>query len=143
MSASQRTKGQAGEREVAHILSVALGCEVSRNWSEQFFGGSYDLKGVDGWAVEVKRAKREHIPEWWRQTLKQAKKGGLKPALLFRVDGCGRGLDPDEKWQAMIPLNTVVEIPDKELPVRMSLRAWIYILAKTSRYEKGEAAIPL
>ena len=130
MGASQRTKGANGEREVAALLSNALGLPVARNWREQFFGGAFDLTGVPGWAVEVKRAKKENRLAWWQQTLQQAEKSGLKPALLFRVDGQGRGLEADEKWQVLIPLGSLHESIDKTTPVQMSLRVWIYLLAR-------------
>ena len=130
MSAYQRTKGQQGEREVAQILCSALGLPVSRNWKEQFFGGAFELVGIPGWAVEVKRARSAQLQAWWEQTIQQAEKAKLKPALLYRIDGYGRGLEPDEKWRAVVPLNTFTDAGAKPFPVEMSLRAWIYLLVK-------------
>lgn len=142
MGASQRTKGQVGEREVANILSSALGIEVARNWRAQFDGGAFDLIGLPGWAVEVKRAKREDRAAWWRQAAIQAASKDLLPALIYRIDGFGKGLPPDEKWQVIVPAHTLMDTTDKAANVQMTLRTWIYMLAKLGWREKSEAAIP-
>ena len=131
MSASQRRKGITGEQEVAHILSTALGLEVKRNWTEQFFGGAFDLIGVPGWAIEVKRAKHESIRDWWQQAVTQAKRAKLKPALIYRIDGQGRGLPEDEKWHVVAPLFMLPNTgADHDHSVTMTLKTWIFLLTQ-------------
>ena len=142
MSAMQRTKGANGEREVARLLRSALGIEITRNWQSQSSGGGFDLTGVPGWAIEVKRAAGEHKTDWWKQAVTQASKEKLIPALVYRIDGFGRGLEDDEKWQVLIPLYAIFEssCADPEYgvyaahkidpPIQMTLRTWIYLLAK-------------
>ena len=138
MSAMQRTKGQAGEREVANILSSALGVEISRNWQAQFDGGAFDLIGLEGWAVEVKRAKVENKKAWWQQAVKQAEAKKLIPALVYRIDGVGKGLEADEKWQVMIPFYALYETPcHHQPPVQMTLRTWIYLLVQQGLLSKN------
>lgn len=133
MSASQRRKGITGEQEVAHILSTALGLNVRRNWTEQFFGGAYDLVGVPGWAIEVKRAKRESIRDWWQQAVTQAKQVQLKPALIYRIDGQGRGLPEDEKWHVVAPLSMLHNVDFiMDHTVTMTLKTWIFLLTQAN-----------
>ena len=79
MAAMQRTKGAAGERELARLLRDHLGAEVVRNWVQARPGGA-DLLGVHGWAIEVKRAARARLNEWWQQTCQQADVTGQRPA---------------------------------------------------------------
>jgi len=130
MSAWQRNKGANGEREVIQILSEALGIKLTRNWLAQSADGGCDILGIPGWAIEVKRAKQENKLAWWRQTVAQAAVLQLKPALVFRIDNFGRGLDAADKWQVMVPIYTIRACPDKIEPTQMCLRLWIYFLAQ-------------
>jgi Holliday junction resolvase-like predicted endonuclease len=68
---NSRTKGRAGEQDVAKILREELGIEVKRNWAEQAHHGGADLVGVDGWSIEVKRSKK-YSKKWWEQSLNQS-----------------------------------------------------------------------
>ena len=85
MTAMQRRKGKAGELELARLLREHLGADVARNLEQARQGGA-DLLGVPGWAVEVKRAARARLSEWWLQTCTQAEVTGLRPALFYRLD---------------------------------------------------------
>lgn len=85
MSAHQRTKGQGGEREAARLLSDLTGHAVTRRVRQH--AGDFDLIGVDGWAVEIKRAAhltRATVAGWWLQACRQA--GAHRPLLLYRQD---------------------------------------------------------
>lgn len=110
MSAMQRTKGKAGEREVAALIRDLTGWDVRRRVRQH--DGDSDLVGVPGWSVEVKRrrvAGRAEIAAWWRQTVEQATRVAIDPAnattariarllpvLFFRVDR--------DQWRAVWPV---------------------------------------
>mgnify|MGYP003379078687 CR=1 FL=1 len=85
MAALQRTEGAAGERELARLLRDHLGADITRNLLQARQGGA-DLLGVHGWAIEVKRAARARLNEWWLQTCSQAQATGQRPALFYRLD---------------------------------------------------------
>jgi Holliday junction resolvase len=88
MGALSRNKGAGGERELARLLADELGAVVTRNLVQAREGGA-DLLGVDGWAVEVKRAAkvtRALLRGWWAQAETQAQAAGARPALAFRED---------------------------------------------------------
>lgn len=107
MSAMQRTKGAAGEREIAAIIRDLTGWEVKR--CVRNHAGDSDLTGIPGWSVEVKRHKtagRAEIAAWWRQTRTQAttprdeasegKANVCIPVLFFRRDR--------DDWRAVWPV---------------------------------------
>ena len=71
MTAMQRRKGKVGELEVVRLLRELLGANVARNLEQSRQGGA-DLLGLPGWAIEVKRAARPRLSEWWVQTCSQA-----------------------------------------------------------------------
>jgi hypothetical protein len=94
---NSRAKGKAGELEVVHILREELGLEATRNLDQWRDGGS-DILGLDGWAIEVKRAKTPKLSEWWNQSVRQA--GTTKfPALWYRLDR--------KYWRVVIPLHSI------------------------------------
>lgn len=78
-----RNKGANAEREIAEIIFYATGVSLERNL-EQTRSGGYDLVGIDGLAIEVKRQEKLCLPAWWRQTLSQAEKEKLIPILAYR-----------------------------------------------------------
>jgi len=96
MSINVRNKGSQGERECAKIIEDLLGIKCRRNLS-QYQSGGFDLEGLEGWAVEVKRAKKATLPAWWKQTVEQAQAADLKPVLWYRID--------HKLWRVVIPLN--------------------------------------
>lgn len=72
MGRSQRTKGAAGERELAGLINDALGTSTSRVLNQSRDGG------CDLWlsvadkpmAIEVKRVERASVPAWLAQVAK-------------------------------------------------------------------------
>lgn len=95
MSAMQRNKGKAGEREAAELVRELTGWVVRRRVRQH--DGDSDLEGVPGWSVEVKRhrtATRGDLARWWAQAVTQA--GALLPVLLYRADRA--------QWRAVWPL---------------------------------------
>jgi hypothetical protein len=84
MGATSRTKGNAGEREIAALIRDLTGCDVCRRVRQH--DGDSDLMGVPGWSIEVKRharALRGDIALWWRQAVEQAR-ADERPVLFFR-----------------------------------------------------------
>ena len=72
MSKSQRTKGQAGERELAGIINDELGTSISRNLDQTRDGGCDLWLTVAGkpMAIECKRQERASVPAWLAQVAK-------------------------------------------------------------------------
>ena len=83
MGASQRAKGQRGEREALKLLGDELGEILQRNITQTREGGA-DCLQVKGWAIEVKRCERLSRPAWWRQACEQAARVNAEPMLLYR-----------------------------------------------------------
>lgn len=98
MSASQRRKGKAGELELARLLRELLGVELTRHLMQSREGGG-DLLGLSGWSLEVKRAVRPRLSEWWEQTCQQSEATGCRPALAYRLDR--------QPWRVVVALRHV------------------------------------
>ena len=98
MPINSRNKGKSGEAEVIKIIHDELGIKCCRNL-DQVRNGGHDILGLDGWAIEVKRAKKPLLAQWWTQTLEQAEQGGLHPVLWYRLD--------NQKWRVVVPLNRI------------------------------------
>ena len=95
MSAMQRNKGKAGEREAAELVRELTGWDVRRRVRQH--AGDSHLQGVPVWAVEVKRhrtATPGEVARWWAQADTQA--GDMLPVLLYRADRA--------EWRAVWPL---------------------------------------
>ncbi|MDG4430892.1 hypothetical protein L5G23_32110 [Pseudomonas aeruginosa] len=89
---NSRAKGARVELDFAKLCFEHLGIKVERNL-EQSRSGGHDLSGLDGWALEIKaRANvpgRKELLGMWTQTLDQAQRAKLKPALAVKVDRRG------------------------------------------------------
>ena len=81
MSASQRRKGQQGEREAAAELTDQLELIVKRRLGQERDGG-HDLV-VGPCAVQVKRQERASLHAWLTQAENDASQGTL-PAVMWR-----------------------------------------------------------
>ncbi len=95
MGRFSRDKGKRGEREFAGIMSDWLGTKVVRRLGQERDEG-HDLKGIDGFAVEVKRVEKPEPSRWWRQATKSAAAVGLRPAVAYRQNG--------KPWYVMVEL---------------------------------------
>lgn len=87
MSAMQRTKGQAGERELAALLSELTGHDVRRRVRQH--QADCDLEGLPGWSVECKRYRSAapcDVADWWEQAARQADRDRTWPVLFYRLD---------------------------------------------------------
>lgn len=98
MSATQRRKGAAGERELARLLTEELGVDIWRNL-EQVRSGGADLLGLACWSIEVKRQERLALPTWWRQACAEA--GEYLPVLAYRQSR--------RPWRFRLPLEIVMD----------------------------------
>jgi hypothetical protein len=88
-----RSKGQRGEREVVKLLQTVVDkvrakyhlepLVLQRNSLQAHLGGA-DLHGLDGFSVEVKFVEKEALPQWWRQTVRQAEDKDAVPILFYR-----------------------------------------------------------
>lgn len=99
MSASQRDKGNRGEREFCKALSEHLGETVTRELGSARDGGPDLLLGAN-WAVEIKRGQQLRLEEWWDQACEQAAELYRYPALAYRQDR--------QPWRILVPLDIVL-----------------------------------
>lgn len=83
MSASQRRKGQVGERECAALLSEEFGIVCKRTLDQPREGGC-DI-ALPGFKPEVKRRKKLGLHAWMDQALRAAGPG--IPMVMCRGDG--------------------------------------------------------
>lgn len=137
MGLMQRTKGQVGEREIARILSDLLGTSVERLVRQH--DGDSDLDGLEGWAVEVKRAKTPKIPRWWQQAVTQAVLADRRPVLFYRIDR--------HKWRAVWSLSCVLadHLPGwigLDMVVESSVEAWAAVYREISAREADPLPYP-
>lgn len=101
MTSSQRRRGNAAEREAAHLLSALTGFPVRRRLQEGRADDTGDLEGLPDTTIQVKnytdcmRAIREGLPELRTQ---QERSGDPFAALFVRRRG-GRWavvMEPDQ-----------------------------------------------
>lgn len=101
MAINSRTKGAAGERELAKKLTEVLGCEARRG---QQFQGSPDspdvVTSLDGVHIECKRVERFEIYKAMEQAKHDA--GGKIPVVCHRKN---RG-----EWLAVVRLEDLPEL---------------------------------
>lgn len=108
MSKSQRVKGAAGERELAAILSDALGCIVKRTLGQARDGGADIQTGRFLW--EVKRRKKLSVYEFMEQIEKACEGTNNLPVVAMRADG--------KDWLVMMRLEDVLFMIRNEMPER-------------------------
>ena len=99
MSATQRHKGQRGEREFCAALRDHLGEALTRQLGSERDGGP-DLLIGETWAVEIKRGERLRLADWWQQACAQAADCSRWPALAYRPNR--------QPWQVIVPLDIVM-----------------------------------
>lgn len=121
MPINSRNKGATAEREAAELLSMWLQdtkhphLTPTRNL-EQTRAGGFDLVGIPGLAIEVKRVENlSALPGWWKQAVRQAPPP-LTPFLMYR---------PNRKpwkfrirvwvWPAPKPLDTDFDLLQAEV----------------------------
>jgi hypothetical protein len=90
MSASQRAKGQRGERAAYHLLWEQLGDIVERRDLSQTRDGGGDIRiPAARVVVEVKRVQARAVPTWLRQARQSANMEGAGWAgvVMWRRNG--------------------------------------------------------
>jgi Holliday junction resolvase len=92
-----RNKGAGGERELAALLTDALGFVVQRKLGQARDGGD-DIQ-VGKFRIEVKRHERLQIRQWCEQ-VEQACAPGDVPVVAFRQNG--------QPWRAVVPLDVII-----------------------------------
>lgn len=85
MGASQRRKGATAERELAALLTDALGIAVKRNLGQARDSG--DDITVGRYRIEAKNHARLSVPEWLRQAEASCTRAGDVPIVAFRQPG--------------------------------------------------------
>ena len=105
MSASQRNKGAAGEREVCRLIQDNLGIKAGRNL-DQWRDGGFDIP-LGPFCLEVKRRKRMAFYEWTRQIEKACASTGKEPVLFCRADG--------ERWKVIIDSDLFFRLAREEV----------------------------
>lgn len=118
MGLKSRTKGKAGEREIAALLADLTGLQVKRRVRQH--DGDSDLEGVPGWCIEVKRharASRANIRNWWAQAVEQSERVNAVPVLLYRQDR--------DDWRAVWPLAAMLV---QQPAVRVSCRERLFVV---------------
>lgn len=99
MTASQRDKGQRGEREFCAALGEHIGETLVRQLDSARDGGPDVLIGQH-WAVEVKRGETLQLATWWLQACRQASNANRWPALAYRQNR--------QAWTILVPLDVVL-----------------------------------
>ncbi len=88
-----RNKGATGERELAALLTDALGFVVQRKLGQARDGGD-DIQ-VGQYRIEVKRREALRLDEWCKQ-VEQAAQPGDVPVVAYRRNG--------QPWRVVVPL---------------------------------------
>jgi len=99
VSASERSKGARGEREVCGELR-AFGLEADRTVHNSGLFLRGDITGIEGYHLEVKRQETLRVPQWIRQAADEC--GDLVPVVTFRQN---RG-----EWYAALPLHDLARL---------------------------------
>lgn len=102
MGASQRRKGASGERELAEILTKALGIAVKRKLGAARDGGD-DIE-TPGISWECKRHEKLAIEPWLQQAV--ANRGKNTPVVAFRRN--------NQPWTVALRLDDFLTLLRKE-----------------------------
>jgi O-succinylbenzoate synthase len=105
MSASQRRKGQVGEREAAALLTDEFGTLCKRTLDQPREGGC-DIASLPGFSIEVKRRKKLGLHAWMKQAREGA--GTSIPLVMCRGDG--------QEWLVVVPFKAAAKWMRDELP---------------------------
>lgn len=96
---NSRTKGAAGERELAKILSEELNIKVNRKLDQAREGG--DDMQIGKFRIEVKR--RENLqPDKWMEQVEKCAEVGEFGVVAYRRNG--------QKWRWIIPHDLMIQV---------------------------------
>jgi len=107
---NSKVKGNAGEREIAHILE-AHGYTAHRGIQYNPDRFEADVEGLPGIHIEVKRVEQLNIYKAMEQSIRDAKDGEM-PVVIHRRNR--------DYWK-----------------VTMRLEEWLEIYRKAAEYDKG------
>jgi hypothetical protein len=99
LSKSQRDKGAAAEREVAKILTDALGTKVQRNIGQSRDGG--DDITIGRWRMEVKRRETLSVDAWSAQVEACCGPSDI-PVVVYRRSG--------QPWRVVLRLDDLIPL---------------------------------
>ena len=99
-----RTKGAAGERELAEILSNELGVVVKRKLGQARDSGD-DIQ-VGKFRIEAKRRETLALPAWCRQIEAHCQPGEV-PIVAYRTNG--------QPWRIVLKLQDFLPLMRGEL----------------------------
>ena len=120
MGLKSRTKGKAGEREIAALIRDLTGWDVKRKVRQ--LDGESDLEGVPHFSIEVKRhatATRADIRGWWEQAREQGMAERKVPVLFYRKDR--------DDWRAVWSAASMIggsDWPEYELTIEGAVEVW-------------------
>ena len=102
VSASQRTKGANGERELCRILrDHGLPAQRTAPLQANSAARDADVLSIPGWHLEVRRRNQISIVRWSRET-EAAAPTGKAPVVLYRPDR--------EPWRASLLLADLIPL---------------------------------
>ena len=100
MSINSRTKGAAGERELAKVLrGHGYNCRRGQQYSGA--NGDADVLGLPGIHIECKRVERLNIYDAIEQSKRDAR-DGEKPVVMHRKNHC--------EWLVTMPIDEWIEL---------------------------------
>ena len=100
---NSRSKGAAGERELAKILRH-YGFEARRGQQYSGANGDADVVGLDRIHIECKRVEKLKLQTAFEQSKRDAKEGEI-PTVIHRKNG--------KEWLVTLPLDAFIEMYNK------------------------------
>lgn len=132
MSAMQRNKGAAGERELFGLLSDELGFIVRRGLGAARDGGA-DSLDVPGWAIECKRCET-WSNAFWNQATAQAEATRRKPVLFWRQSR--------KPWAVIVDIADLCDTaPPGRYTATISLPCWCALVREHGPAHRNETAL--
>jgi hypothetical protein len=102
---NNRLRGQQGEREIAALLTEALGVPVKRLLGQARDGGADIFTAPYRW--EIKRRKAGNICYQWMDEAYASLLPGERPLVAFRSDG--------KKWMVVMPIEEAIKLIREEI----------------------------
>lgn len=120
---NSRDKGKNAEREVILLIEKYFAEKgrkiiLKRNL-EQWRSGGYDIYGLNGICLEVKRCEKLEIDKWWEQTIQECPKNHI-PVLIYRQSR--------KNWTVITVGNIIYS--DVFVRISISIGEWLEWLTK-------------
>jgi hypothetical protein len=123
---NSRAKGARAERELKNMLKESFPEYVDdfRRNQDQSERGGHDILGLPGFAIECKSVAEFSLPRFWTQTVDQAGRVQLLPALFRKV--------PLRGWEVYVHLRDLdptrfgdTSVDDSEYVCKVSYAAFV------------------